>query len=162
MNNRIALWRDAPDNDASAELAALLDWASVIIEAEPGGGKRGFLIACAAAFGFPDYFGHNWDAFEECLCGQEFDEVDDLDEADGLLVLWSGWGDLAAKDPEEFATAISVFRDVLAAWDSDDLQARVVLVGDGPELALHGHGKQAERAFEADDDLLEAGLAQEG
>lgn len=162
MTNRIALWRDAPDNDASAELAALLDWATVIVEPAAGGGKRGFLNACASAFGFPKYFGHNWDAFEECLSSQEFDEVEDLDEADGLLVLWSGWGDLAEHEPEAFATAVAIFRDVLVTWESDDLLARVVLVGDGPDLALHGHVNQAEAAFEADEDLLRAGLAQEG
>lgn len=138
MSNRIALWRDAPDMDAAAELAALLDWATVLIDVPEGGGRAEFFEVSAAAFGFPEYFGHNWDAFEECLESQEFDEVEDLDDADGLLILWSGWGDLAELEPEEFAVAIDVFRDVLAAWEKEDLAARVVLVGDGPELTL-GH-----------------------
>jgi Kef-type K+ transport system membrane component KefB len=30
MSNRIALWRDAPDSDAAAELASLLDWGAVM------------------------------------------------------------------------------------------------------------------------------------
>lgn len=153
MSNRIALWRDAPDPDASAELASLLDWATVIIEATPGSGRRGFFDACAAAFGFPEYFGHNWDAFEECLISQEFDEVDDLAEADGLLVLWSGWGDLAESEPDQFAVAIEVFRDVLASWEHDDLAARVVLVGDGPAFSVHST-HSPELAFDADDDEL--------
>lgn len=152
MTNRIALWRDAPDPDASAELASLLDWATVIIEVPPGSGRRGFFDVCAAAFGFPEYFGHNWDAFEECLISQEFDEVDDLAEADGLLVLWSGWGDLAETAPDEFAVAIEVFRDVLASWEHDDLAARVVLVGDGPVFSMHP--RHAELAFDSDDDEL--------
>ncbi len=139
MSNRIALWRDAPDTDAAAELAALLDWASVVIDVAEEGGREDFFEACAAAFGFPDYFRHTWDAFEECLESQEFDEVEDLDDADGLLVLWSGWGDLAEGDPEEFAIAIDVFRDVLGVWEESDLAARIVLVGDGPELTLGHH-----------------------
>ncbi len=145
MSNRIALWRDAPDVDAVAELAALLDWASVVIDVADGGGRSEFFEACAAAFGFPDYFGHNWDALEECLSSQEFDEVEDLEDADGLLVLWYGWGDLATKEPDQFAVAIDVFRDVLAVWEESDLIARVVLVGDGPQLSL----KQPRSAPEA-------------
>lgn len=136
MNNRIALWRDAPDPDAAAELASLLDWASVIIEVPEGGGRADFFDAAASGFGFPEYFGGNWDAFEECLVSQEFDEVEDLDDAEGLLVIWSGWGELARNEPEHFAIAVAVFRDVLDAWAAEDLAARVVLVGDGPKFSL--------------------------
>lgn len=150
MSNRIALWRDAPDADAAAELAALLDWASVLIEVPDNGGRAAFFEACAAGFGFPDYFGHNWDAFEECLESQEFDEVEDLDDADGLLVLWSGWGDLAVAEPEQFAIAIDVFRDILRVWEGADLAARVVLIGDGPQLSLGQHGSAREMFGEDD------------
>lgn len=157
MSNRIALWRDAPDSDAAAELAALLDWASVLIDVPDGSGRPGFFEASASAFGFPDYFGHNWDAFEECLESQEFDEVEDLDDADGLLILWSGWGDLAEREPEQFAVAIDVFRDVLAAWEDSDLAARVVLVGEGPELTLGRHRSVPDLFVDDDYDVDEAG-----
>lgn len=147
MTNRIALWRDAPDADSAAALAALLDWASVIIEVSDGGGREGFFSAAAGAFGFPEYFGENWDAFEEVLSSQEFDEADDLDDAQGLLILWSNWADLAISEPDQFATAIEVFRDVLGAWAGDDLAARVVLLGEGPHFSL------AQPAAEADSEL---------
>ena len=152
MSNRIALWRDAPDVDAVAELAALLDWASVVIEVPDGGGRTEFFEACASAFGFPDYFGYNWDAFEECLESQEFDEVEDLDDADGLLILWSGWGELATSEPDQFAVAVDVFRDVLTAWEEADLIARVVLVGEGPQPTL-GHARNAPEELGEDLDV---------
>ena len=155
MSNRIALWRDAPDSDASAELAALLDWASVLIDVPEGGGRAAFFEACAAGFGFPDYFGHNWDGFEECLESQEFDEVEDLDDADGLLVLWSGWGDMAASEPEQFAIAIDVFRDILSVWEGADLTARVVLIGEGPQLSLGKHRSASEIFTDEDYDIEE-------
>ena len=154
MSNRIALWRDAPDSDAAAELASLLDWASVLIDVPDAGGRAAFFDACASGFGFPDYFGHNWDAFEECLESQEFDEVDDLDDADGLLILWSGWGDMAENEPEQFAIAIDVFRDILAVWEDAELVARVVLVGDGPQLSLGQH--RDTRTVFVDEDYDEA------
>jgi hypothetical protein len=156
MSNRIALWRDAPDADAAAELAALLDWASVLIDVPEGGGRVEFFESCAQAFGFPDYFGHNWDAFEECLESQEFDEVEDLDDADGLLILWSGWGDMAEAEPEQFAVAIDVFRDVLAVWEEADLSARVVLIGEGPQLSLAHHPRASTPLFEDEDYEIEA------
>ena len=155
MSNRIALWRDAPDADAAAELAALLGWASVLIDVSEGSGRAEFFETCAAAFGFPEYFGHNWDAFEECLESQEFEEVEDLDDADGLLILWSGWGELAESEPDQFAVAIDVFRDVLAVWEESDLDARVVLIGEGPELTL-GHPQRATEVFEDEDYEIEA------
>lgn len=150
MDNRIALWRDAPDCDAAAELASLLGWASVIIEAAEDGGRRAFFDACSAGFGFPDYFRHTWDAFEECLESQEFDEIEDLDDADGILILWSGWGDLAESEPEQFAIAIDVLRDVLRVWEAADLSARVVLIGDGPQVSLGQH-RTAREVFNEDD-----------
>jgi hypothetical protein len=154
MTNRIALWRDAPDPDAAAELAALLDWASVLIEVPEGGGRAEFFEACAAPFGFPDYFGHNWDAFEECLESQEFDEVEDLDDADGLLILWSGWGDMAEAEPEQFAIAIDVLRDVLSVWEEAELAARVVLIGEGPQLSL-SHPRATPVVFDDEDYEIE-------
>ena len=157
MSNRIALWRDAPDADAAAELAALLDWASVVIDVPEGGGRAEFFEACAAAFGFPEYFGHNWDAFEECLESQEFDEVEDLDDAEGLLVLWSGWGDMAEAEPDQFAVAIDVFRDVLAVWEEAELAARVVLIGDGPQLTLGQPQQKPAEVFDDEDYEIEAG-----
>ncbi len=150
MDNRIALWRDAPDSDAAAELASLLGWASVIIEVPEGGGRAEFFEACAAGFGFPDDFAHSWESFEDCLDAQEFDEVEDLEDADGLLVLWSGWGDLAEAEPEHFAVAIDVFRGILRAWEEADLSARIVLIGDGPRLAI-GQQRSARALFEDED-----------
>src|SRR5882724_13257702 len=44
--------------------------------------KNAFLNAIAKALVFPDYFGHNWDAFYDCLVDLEHD-----DGAGTLLVL---------------------------------------------------------------------------
>ena len=119
-----------------------------------GEGARPSSRRARPAFGFPDYFGHNWDAFEECLESQEFDEVEDLDDADGLLILWSGWGDMAESEPEQFAIAIDVFRDILAAWEDADLAARVVLIGEGPQLSLGQH-RSAREVFVDEDYEIE-------
>ena len=43
--------------------------------------KNAFLNAVAQALVFPDYFGHNWDAFYDCLVDLEHDK------GEGLLVV---------------------------------------------------------------------------
>lgn len=65
--------------------------------------KLGFLDAAAAAFGFPGWFGRNWDAFA--------DGLGDVRAERGTLVLWEGSGELAATSEEQLAVALEIFRD---------------------------------------------------
>jgi hypothetical protein len=57
--------------DAAEELLA--DGALRVREIAPGANKEALLAAIAEALVLPDYFGHNWDALEECLHDLEFD-----------------------------------------------------------------------------------------
>lgn len=109
--------------------------------------KDGFLTLCEQAFLLPDWFGHNWDALQECLA--------DLDVTGGVLVLWSDWELFAEAEPDEYATAVDVFTDTsrhLAA-DGDDFV--VLLLGalpdeeddvdlDGPDEGLEELGGDPE------------------
>ncbi len=67
--------------------------------------KSTFLSQVAGLLQFPSYFGHNWDAFEECLN----DMVWTLDQP--ALLLFDHAGRFAAAEPEQFAMAL----DILAA-----------------------------------------------
>ena len=62
--------------------------------------KAAFLEAVAAALNFPDYFGHNWDALDECLADIEEDTE----------VVWTDSGFYAAADPEGFRVAVDCFK----------------------------------------------------
>jgi hypothetical protein len=42
-------------------------WRCFYLDGRQIGDKATFLAASAQAMRFPSYFGHNWDAFEECL-----------------------------------------------------------------------------------------------
>lgn len=65
--------------------------------------KTGLLDATAAAFGFPDWFGRNWDALA--------DGLGDVRSERGTLVLWEGSDALATANEEQFAVALEILRD---------------------------------------------------
>jgi RNAse (barnase) inhibitor barstar len=65
----------------------------------------------AAAFQFPDYFGENWDAFDECLADLEW-----LPAA-GYVLLISNAVEVLSEEPEkQFATFVSVLSGISEEW----------------------------------------------
>lgn len=61
----------------------------VVLDTRDATDKASFLVAVARDLGFPAYFGHNWDAFEECA-------RDFADERRPVLVVWTGAAGLPA------------------------------------------------------------------
>ncbi len=61
---------------------------------------------------FPDYFGHNWDALEECLTDLEWLP------GKGYVLLVTAAEQILANDEEEFATFLEVLSDAGEAWAS--------------------------------------------
>ena len=91
--------------------------------------KNAFLNAIAKAVPFPDYFGHNWDAFYDCLL--------DLKHGDGagtLLVLREASG-FARAEPEEFAAAMATLEDAADYWKSENKVLLAIVELEAPALA---------------------------
>jgi RNAse (barnase) inhibitor barstar len=61
---------------------------------------------------FPDYFGHNWDALEECLTDLEWLP------AKGYAVLIVDAAHVLADDDTEYETFLEILRDAGEAWGS--------------------------------------------
>lgn len=86
------------------------------------GGKcrsvTGLFAELAETLEFPDYFGHNWDALEECLA--------DLDwlPAKGYVLLFTDAELILPDDEEEFATFLEVLNDAGEAWASGQAAKR--------------------------------------
>jgi len=59
---------------------------------------------------FPDYFGHNWDAMEECLADLEWLP------AKGYILLITDAGCVLPEDEEEYETFLEVLRDAGESW----------------------------------------------
>jgi RNAse (barnase) inhibitor barstar len=64
----------------------------------------------AQALEFPDYFGHNWDALEECLADLEWLP------ANGYILLITEASHVLPDDEEEFQTFLEILRDAGEAW----------------------------------------------
>jgi hypothetical protein len=91
--------------------------------------KKAFLTAIAKALRFPDYFGHNWDAFYDCLL--------DLRHGGGagtLLVLKDASG-FARAEPEEFAAATGALADAADYWKGEKKVLLVVVELEAAALA---------------------------
>jgi hypothetical protein len=92
--------------------------------------KADYLRACAEAFKFPSYFGNNWDALEDSLIDLSW-----LPAEHGYLVLYDDAGRFAAAAPDDFATAIDIFRTAVAFWQTTPTPMAVLLRG-LPKAAL--------------------------
>jgi len=66
----------------------------------------------ARALEFPDYFGHNWDALEECLADLEWLP------AKGYILLITDAVHVLANDDTEYETFLEILRDAGEAWGS--------------------------------------------
>lgn len=96
--------------------------------------KEGFLLAVSHALGFPEWFGHNWDALEDCLTDMTWQP------ADGYVVILSQADDFRAAQEEEFAAALRILDAAADFWREEGVPfwTLVDLRGDGgsylPEL----------------------------
>jgi RNAse (barnase) inhibitor barstar len=70
----------------------------------------GLLTECARALDFPDYFGHNWDALEECLTDLEWLP------AKGYVLLITNAAHVLSNDEAEYETFLEILRDAGEAW----------------------------------------------
>jgi RNAse (barnase) inhibitor barstar len=83
--------------------------------------KEGLLREAAAALRFPDYFGHNWDALEECLTDMSWQP------APGYLILCEHLESFGNQSPGDFETVLGILRDAASFWNDQDKAFLVIL-----------------------------------
>jgi len=99
------------------------------VDCAPAGDKRGLLRELARALRFPDYFGYNWDALEDCLT-----DLGWLD-ARGTVLTLAAADRLAGRAPRELGVALDILEDTAAYWAAEGRQF-VTLVQAGARRAL--------------------------
>jgi len=105
-----------------------------IIRGERCSNVRQLLQEWAAALQFPYYFGHNWDAFEECLA--------DLSwlPAPAYVLFVTRVNDLLELDPQAFKLFADILKKVASEWqgrhlgvEADDTRMFRVIFHSEPE-----------------------------
>ena len=93
--------------------------------------KASFMTAAAAAMDFPAYFGHNWDAFEEC--------VNDLSwaPASGYVLLYDQVWWLACNHAHTWQSARAILEEASRRWEKQGVPFYTLVRG------THGCGKIA-------------------
>lgn len=110
-------------------LAAAHGWRVYRLEGREIGGKADLLNRSAAALRFPAYFGHNWDAFEECLNDMSWEPPGPA------LLLFDHAGRFAAAEPEQFAMALEILAAAVANRQDGPAPLAVLVRGGGRATA---------------------------
>ncbi len=100
---------------ALEEAAENLDYPIYRINLSKVTDKDGFLAAVGTTLGFPDWYGHNWDALADCLTDLSWMA------ADGYVIILDHADAFASANPTDFATALSIFQDAADTWREDGI-----------------------------------------
>lgn len=85
--------------------------------------KAELLKGLASALHLPEWFGHNWDALEECL-------LDLPIGPEGLVLELSGLAPLARRDPDSARTLVDILQEAVAHRAAQDRRLLVLATGD--------------------------------
>jgi RNAse (barnase) inhibitor barstar len=112
---------------AVEDAAAELGYATWQIDCGGVTSKAGLLRAIAETLGFPDWFGENWDALEDCLTDLSWRE------APGYVLVLDHCGPLSRTDPEAFETTLEIFDSAAEYWYDEEVPFWVFVGGANPE-----------------------------
>lgn len=115
------------DNRAPQELARIADERGLTLfylDGELAPNEDAFLRNVAVAMSFPDYYGENWNALDECI--QDLSWV----PAAGYVLLYDGFERFARTDPAGWKIALDVFRTAIESWHDERIPMYVLLRGD--------------------------------
>ena len=114
LQNATAPWSSLlvtpPGTTATALVKPPTGFALCVVKGRKCKTSAGVFNEFARALKFPDYFGHNWDALEECLADLEWLP------AKGYIVLITDARSVIPDDDEEYETLLEILNDAGEAW----------------------------------------------
>ena len=103
-----------PNLEAVAKAAKKAGMALLRVDLKGVHDKQGLLDAIATALKFPEWFGENWDALEDCLTDLSWQK------ARGYVLVLEHCAELAKHAPRELEVAVEVFENVAEYWQEQD------------------------------------------
>lgn len=116
--------------ESIVEEVAQHGWRAFYVDGATVTDKSSFLDAFAVALGFPGYFGHNWDAFEESITEMTWAP------APGYVILWDEIANFADAAPEQWQTAYAVLKQAASYWQEQGTPFYVLVRG------THHYGRE--------------------
>lgn len=113
---RTGMYRIDADDESTEVLgeARTLGWTAFRVDGADVPDKAAFLSRSASAMRFPDYFGSNWDAFEEIV-----NDPDAMPDARGYLLLLDDFAAFARANPGEWSTARTILAEAAERWQAE-------------------------------------------
>ena len=97
--------------------------------------KEQFLNHAAMAMHFPEHFGNNWNALEDCLTDLSWIEEDA--EVNGYVILFDHFDPFADHHESQLETVVEIFQSAIEYWHDQGKSMFVFLHGKGgKELEL--------------------------
>lgn len=100
------------------------DWRLYVLDGKKISDKKTFLAAIAQSMNFPDYFGKNWDALNDCLTDMSWAEP-----GKGYIVLFQAPERMYKKSPQDLAVALDIFKSAIEFWRGSNIPYYVLLRG---------------------------------
>lgn len=95
-----------------AALAAALNWPCYVVDLAGCEEKPALLQRIADNLLFPSWFGHNWDAFFDCLV-----DLAAARRASGCVIVLRNADAMQVHAPEALDTALGILEDAAKVWE---------------------------------------------
>ena len=129
--DKAGVYLTGPDTRLIAEAARTAGLALWRIDIGHVHDKQDFIGLVAKALAFPDWFGGNWDAFEDCLGDLSWHA------APGYVLLLEHGKHFGAGHKQEFVTAVEVLDGVAQYWQGQSKPFWAIVSGpDGWDAGL--------------------------
>ncbi len=115
-----------------SETAKKLEFAFILLDGNNIRDKQSLLSEFAGALEFPPYFGHNWDAFEECMMG-----IDTKTGGKGCIIVFTKPELLFNSDKTAFEVLIEILKNTASRFKSRNPAGFVIrffFATDSPEI----------------------------
>ena len=84
--------------------------------------KQTFLKQAAEAMEFPAYFGHNWDAFDECITDLTWCP------AQRYVILYNHADIFAQAEPTQYQIALDILNSAKEYWEGNNISFKFLTI----------------------------------